>query len=67
MSLITVQECPVCKGKGIVPEGFYQTLASKIDTPIREDTEVCKTCFGQGILWVKQQSGLILKVTLEKE
>ena len=45
--------CPVCSGKGLVPNGFY--LAVGIDnystSSITPDT--CRSCNGEGIVWSK--------------
>jgi len=40
--------CPVCQGRGTVPQGFYNhgdMLTSSL-TP-----EQCRTCLGTGIVW----------------
>lgn len=42
------QKCPVCRGRGIVPEGFYERLG-KLD---REKTEACRPCQGQGVIYL---------------
>jgi len=47
---MSYQKCPVCGGRGIVPQGFYlytegQEFASTSCAP-----EQCKTCNGSGIL-----------------
>jgi hypothetical protein len=43
--------CPICNGKGIVPQGFYSTgydggYLSNSTTP-----DTCKSCGGTGIIW----------------
>lgn len=40
--------CPVCRGKGVLPSGFY-----KIDGAIGVDTnyQFCRSCNGTGIVW----------------
>ena len=44
--------CPVCGGKGFVPNGFYdQTLG--IGATTDATPEVCRTCGGDGIVWSK--------------
>lgn len=35
-------KCPVCKGKGGMPSGFYGTAPG---------AETCRTCSGAGIVW----------------
>lgn len=37
--------CPVCKGRGSVPAGFYTPWGHST----AEDT--CRSCGGQGIVW----------------
>lgn len=42
--------CPVCSGKGIVPNGFYLTdndWASTTDA----SPETCRSCNGTGVVW----------------
>lgn len=43
-------KCPVCSGKGLVPNGFYSctgnTIISTSTTP-----EQCKSCKGTGVVW----------------
>ena len=41
-------KCPVCGGRGIVPNGFYDIFPQSI-TSITSET--CKTCHGTGIIW----------------
>nr|DAG31325.1 MAG TPA: hypothetical protein [Caudoviricetes sp.] len=42
--------CPVCLGKGIVPNGFYNCIGNTI---ISTSTipEQCKSCNGKGVIW----------------
>ena len=46
----SAQKCPVCYGKGIVPNGFYrstgETWTSSSITP-----ESCRSCKGEGVVW----------------
>lgn len=46
----TAQTCPVCYGKGIVPNGFYLTT-SGFNTVSSNAPETCRSCGGQGIVW----------------
>jgi hypothetical protein len=41
--------CPVCNGKGNVPQGFYNMNDSAPSTCT--NPEICKSCYGSGILW----------------
>ena len=36
--------CPVCRGRGTVPNGFYSQRPGTAD-------EACRTCEGTGVLW----------------
>lgn len=40
--------CPVCGGRGIVPNGFYMIYA---DTTNSSTAEPCRTCNGRGVIW----------------
>ena len=40
--------CPVCGGRGIVPNGFYTIYA---DTTNSSTAEPCRTCNGRGVIW----------------
>lgn len=42
-------KCPVCNGKGIVPNGFYNVINSYNTN--NTSAEVCRTCKGTGIVW----------------
>lgn len=41
--------CPVCNGKGLVPNGFYSFEPSR--SSVYVSAETCRTCQGTGILW----------------
>ena len=42
--------CPVCNGKGLVPNGFYlQTSGHSSTSSITP--EPCRSCGGTGIVW----------------
>ena len=57
-------ECPVCKGAGLVPVGFYKAALyaenvishsedwTNCET-IKETFEMCRTCNGTGKIWGK--------------
>ena len=42
--------CPICNGKGIVPNGFYLGTSKTWTTP-NATPEKCKSCNGTGIVW----------------
>ncbi len=42
--------CPICNGKGIVPNGFYSS-AEGYGTTTDATPETCRTCNGEGIVW----------------
>ncbi len=46
-------KCPVCDGRGTVPNGFYTQPMSHQYHPTStvSMTETCKSCNGTGILW----------------
>jgi DnaJ-class molecular chaperone len=39
--------CPVCDGKGIVPNSYYSY--STVSTAAND--EPCRSCFGTGVIW----------------
>ncbi len=39
-------KCPICEGRGNVPDGFYSGDPNPVFAP-----EECKACNGTGILW----------------
>lgn len=60
------EKCPVCKGSGKVPAGFYEPYdiddwGNHITTVVSAELEICRSCGGKG--WVEvsdeqlQQSG----------
>ena len=40
--------CPVCNGRGTMPDGFYDRLASSTTDA---SPEMCRSCNGTGIVW----------------
>ena len=49
----TPHVCPVCHGRGFVPEHFYDAVGVYRDsqTAIRPVPEMCRACQGKGVLW----------------
>lgn len=45
-----VQQCPVCRGKGSVPNGFYSSTTPTWTTG-STTPEMCRSCNGLGVLW----------------
>lgn len=46
---MTPHKCPICRGNGIVPKGFYTATG---DSWISDGTsEACRACVGKGIIW----------------
>jgi hypothetical protein len=43
--------CPVCGGKGAVPQGFYNVHWNEGTTSTAPIPEMCRSCQGTGILW----------------
>lgn len=46
----TPHRCPVCYGKGIVPNSFYNCAGDGWSSTITVP-ETCRTCGGTGIVW----------------
>ena len=44
-------KCPVCEGRGVVPQGFYDVLPGFVGSTTSTAPETCKTCGGSGIIW----------------
>jgi DnaJ-class molecular chaperone len=44
------ERCPVCHGKGIVPNGFYSSTEKQWNTT-SASPEQCRSCSGSGIVW----------------
>lgn len=42
--------CPVCKGSGLVREGFY---SMSIGGSSVASAERCRSCDGKGIVWIE--------------
>jgi DnaJ-class molecular chaperone len=47
-----VEKCPVCEGRGHVPQGFYLDLCSTTGTcgPV-----MCRACQGKGYMFVSDE------------
>jgi len=42
--------CPVCRGNGLVPNGFYDQVGGQWSTT-SITPEICRSCDGTGIVW----------------
>ena len=42
--------CPVCGGKGIVPNGFY-SIHPELYSTTQANGETCRSCNGSGIVY----------------
>lgn len=55
---MSVQVCPVCNGRGLVPNGFYDTSYSSSSTA----PEICRSCQGKGYLVIPDLTDSYYKV-----
>ena len=44
-----LEKCPVCNGKGIVPNGFY-TTNNNFYYSTTTCGEICRSCYGKGYI-----------------
>jgi hypothetical protein len=44
--------CPVCRGRGRVPPGFYSAIGVDFWTTSTLDPEPCRSCSGEGYVVV---------------
>ena len=47
-----VEKCPVCNGRGIVPNGFYLVPEGQGHISSSAAPETCKSCNGKGYITV---------------
>jgi hypothetical protein len=45
-----LEKCPVCEGRGHVPQGFYLDITQTTGT---NQPVLCRSCFGVGYILVK--------------
>jgi len=43
--------CPVCDGRGLVPNGFYRSVGVSDWGSSSVSPEKCKSCDGTGVVW----------------
>lgn len=59
------QKCPVCEGRGVVAQGFYNPYSHSMTSSLAPDK--CKTCDGDGIILEPQMEIVeLLAPTKEK-
>ena len=47
---MSVQICPVCGGKGLVPTGFYTAIGTPYYSTTNTSPETCRSCGGKGYI-----------------
>ena len=47
---MTYQKCPVCEGRGIVPQGFYDYPVGQKCISDTNAPDFCKSCRGTGVI-----------------
>lgn len=50
MEICTLEVCPVCKGKGLVPNGFYTVSEIGYYSTTSTSPETCRSCGGKGFI-----------------
>lgn len=60
---MTPYKCPVCGGRGKVPNGFYNTSPYYSSSSLSD--EICRSCSGSGILWSKDEKYGKMPTTLQ--
>ena len=48
------QLCPVCCGKGLVPNGFYSAIGTTTYTTSSTTPETCRSCGGNGYIIIQE-------------
>lgn len=43
--------CPICKGNGLVPTGFYNQTSGQWTIGSVTPFEKCRSCEGEGVIW----------------
>lgn len=47
---MSVEICPVCGGKGLVPTGFYTAIGTPYYSTTSTSPETCRSCGGKGYI-----------------
>lgn len=61
---MAVQICPVCGGKGLVPNGFYIAVGTPYYITTSTSPETCRSCNGKG--YIETYSGIVQHPQLEE-
>ena len=48
--MMSVEICPVCGGKGLVPNGFYIAVGTSYYSSTSTSPETCRSCGGKGYI-----------------
>lgn len=62
IQMYVIQTCPVCRGAGLVRQGFYTAVGQETFTSDHVGPDQCQTCDGKGILKVGAYNGSVEKV-----
>lgn len=54
---MSVEICPVCGGKGLVPNGFYTAIGTPYYSTTSTSPETCRSCGGKG--YIETYSGVV--------
>ena len=54
---MSVEICPVCGGKGLVPNGFYVAVGTSYYSTNSTISETCRSCGGKG--YIETYSGIV--------
>lgn len=54
---MSVEICPVCGGKGLVPNGFYTAIGTPYYSTTGTSPESCRSCGGKG--YIETYSGIV--------
>lgn len=61
---MSVEICPVCGGKGLVPNGFYNAVGTSSYTTTNTSPETCRSCNGKG--YIETYSEIVRHPQLEE-
>lgn len=61
---MSVEICPVCGGKGLVPNGFYMAVGTSYYSTTNTSPETCRSCGGKG--YIETYDGVLQNPELEQ-